>query len=133
MSRTVHAAITLLICICVLDLTALGDCTPKTVSGPTLVEGPNGTTAGCPYTGASDAPDVQTLNKVENRTIGWPDGTQLGVTASSHGDCRLYYPNCHLNLDLGFCTTTKWLDPSSYCYRQYWECWPEFWPPDYFS
>ena len=33
----------------------------------------------------------------------------------------------------GFCLIDKWGDPSSGCYRQYYECWPQFYDPEYYT
>ena len=66
----------------------------------------------------------------------WPDGYFQDVLAESAGECRLNYPNCHFNIDLGFCSPSgdkRWTDPRSYCYRQYSECWPDFVEPEYSS
>jgi hypothetical protein len=102
------------------------DCTPWTHSGPN-----NGTpySAGC---SATQAYNPATLYKTESRTIKWPDGHTESVIASSQGTCVLIHPNCHVDFELGTCTGAQHNDSSSFCYRIGWECWPEFFPPDYF-
>jgi len=134
MKRIVKMAVGLLSCVCISYHMALGDCTPRTVSGPTLLDG---TSQGCGWDSGQDGvPNFPPLTKKEARTIAWPDGYKVDVTATSTGECRLYYPNCHWNFELGFCSNTgsdNWNDPISFCYRQYFQCWPEFFPPDYSS
>jgi hypothetical protein len=103
------------------------DCTPYTQSGPTNA---------LPYSegcGATEAYQYFTLHKTEIRTIAWPDGHTSQVTAHSTGACTLIHPRCHFDNELGFCTEQQYNNPQSYCYRIGWECWPEFWPPEYYS
>jgi hypothetical protein len=103
------------------------NCTPHTQSGPT---------PSTPYSqgcGATEAYQYSTLHKTEIRTIAWPDGHTSQVVASSTGSCTLVHPNCHYDNELGFCDGQEYNDPSGYCYRVVWECWPEFFTPQYFS
>ena len=103
------------------------DCTPFTISGPT---------ASTPFSqgcGSTQSHELTTLHKTEIRTIAWPDGYSDSVTAQSTGACVLVHPNCHTDLDLGFCTPPEFNDPSDSCYRVKWECWPEFLTPTYLS
>jgi len=131
MKRILTLSICLACWLCSFDRAARGDCTPRTISGPTLQDG---TSQGCGWDpGADGAPNFPSLVKIESRTIAWPDGYKMDVTASSSGECRLYYPNCHINFELDTCAPKKWHDPISFCYRQYFECWPEFLPPQYSS
>ncbi len=104
-------------------------CRPSTVSGPTLVQP---TTAGC--FGAYNCPagsDLYNLQKTERRTIRWPDGYSEVVTGQSTGDCRKYYPNCCPSFERG--TDDCLRNPSVYYYAAWNECWPDFYPPEYFD
>lgn len=106
-------------------------CRPWTESGPTLLPPPY-TTDGC-Y-GAYNCPtggDLHTLRKAEKRVIKWPDGFSKEVTASGTGDCRKYYPNCCPPIERG--TNDCLRDPSVYYYADWKECWPSFFPPEYFD
>lgn len=104
-------------------------CKPSTVSGPTLVQP---TTNGC--FGANNCPagsDLFVLQKSERRTIRWPDGYSENVTGQSSGDCRKYYPNCCPSFERG--TNDCLRNPSVYYYAAWKECWPDFYPPEYFN
>jgi hypothetical protein len=137
MKRAMHPILILVICLSVLCSTALGfDCTPRTYSGPSNIQPYS---AGCGLDpGLHTATEYVTLYKSERRSIIYPDGVIIQlVDASSTGQCRLWYQNCHLNVDLGFCwdsgSSPRWNDPHSYCWRQYYSCWPLFYTPEYYS
>jgi hypothetical protein len=104
------------------------DCTPFTYSGPT-----NSTpySEGCQST---QSWQLTTLYKTEQRVIKWPDGATSNVTASSTGGCVLVHPNCHFDFTIeNICDGNDFNAPANPCYRVAWECWPEFFPPDYNS
>lgn len=100
MRRIWHVTLIVASCACISDR-VLGDCTPFTDVGPTLQAG---TSPGCGNPFLDSAPQVTTLTKIEYRKIVWPDGFFKEFTAQSTGECRLYFPNCHFNIDLGFCS-----------------------------
>lgn len=127
----------ILCCLCVslpVYKTAVGygmpdvECTPFTYSGPT-----NSTpySEGCQST---QSWQLTTLYKTEQRVIKWPDGAISNVTASSTGACVLVHPNCHFDFTVeNICEGDDYNSSASPCYRVPWECWPEFFPPDYNS
>lgn len=133
MKRLLHRMVFTLGCLFVSTYTVAGfgtpnvDCTPYTMAGPADSQ---------PYSqgcSADEAYEHGTLDKTEVRTIAWPDGFTSDVTARSTGACTLVHPNCHVDIDLGFCTPQKYNDPISYCYRVAWQCWPLFFVPTYTS
>jgi hypothetical protein len=103
------------------------DCTPYTSSGPTD-SAPY--TAGCQ---SSESWQLTTLYKTEQRVIRWPDGATSTVTASSQGNCVLVHPHCHYDYLMPFCYEGNYNNPADDCYRIPWECWPEFFSPEYNS
>jgi|SRR5215470_3605544 len=105
MKRILSTAICVVGCVSILYRAALGDCTPFTKNGPTIEDG---TSAGCGENpGADGAPNFPPLVKIESRTIAWPDGYKLGVTATSKGECRLYQVNCYQVQDLPQCRSRR--------------------------
>jgi hypothetical protein len=105
----------------------LVDCTPYTSSGPT---GQQPYSDGCL---SSVSWQQSTLYKTEQRVIAWPDGATSSVTASSTGTCVLVHPNCHYDTLIPNCNPADYNNSANACYRIPWECWPEFFNPEYNS
>ncbi len=135
MKRSLSIMLIFMICLLISSYKVLGyrmpiaNCKPHTEDGPRGVEP---FSPGCGFPGATNASELVTVNKTEERVIRWPDNFSMTVRANSTGECRLIYKNCHWNVDLGFCSPAKWIDSRSYCYRVYYECWPDFFEPEYF-
>ena len=55
------------------------------------------------------------------------------LSQSSQGACVLVHPNCHYDSLIPYCTAANYNNPANACYRVPWECWPEFFVPDYSS
>ena len=110
MKRSLSKMLIFMICLLISGYRVLSypapvaSCKPRTENGPRGVEP---FSAGCGFPGATNASDLVTVYKTEERDIRWPDNFPMTVTASSTGECRLIYPKCHWNIDLGFCTTDK--------------------------
>ena len=105
MKRSAYRMLILTLCLYISCYTVLGyvspvaDCTPRTQDGPHGVEP---FSAGCGSLVSPSAPELVTLYKTEVRTIAWPDGHVEQAKGSSRGECRLWYRNCHQNINLGF-------------------------------
>src|ERR1044071_8738736 len=136
MKKNALRVLVLIFCLSILCYPASGfespfvNCTPYTRQGPDGIQ-PFSLGSGDPTSYSS--PEHVTLYKTERRVVAWPDFYQEAVIASSQGDAELWYQRCHIAFEEGFCSPSTWADSSSYCWRKYYECWPQFYDPEYFS